>query len=169
MVGTRPLRAKRDSEGPGKLSPTEAWNQVHLLLHPALTLSGPEALGSRWHLHRGVAGPPIRTVPDHSPSTSGPKVNPASPLPCMRLFLVGSNWRWACPLQRGPPTPSQVPPQHHALHIPPGDSKPSSSGDTALRGWGLISRPSRAPPPGRSSTLRQRPPTRAPGLHCTQL
>lgn len=46
LVGTRPRRAKRDSEGLGQLSPTEAWNRVHLLLHPALTLSGPEALGS---------------------------------------------------------------------------------------------------------------------------
>ena len=138
MAGTQPLRAKRDSEGPGQLSPTEAWNRVHLLLHPALTLSGPEALGSGWHLHRGVAGPPIRTVPDHSSSTSGPKVNPASPLPCVPLFLVGSNWRWICPLQRGPPTPSHLPPQHHALHIPPGDSKPQAQ-ETQLSEAGVSS------------------------------
>lgn len=162
MVGTRHLRAKGESEGLGQLSPTEAWNRVHLLLHPAFTLVGLRlwAVGGTftgvWLDH-----PFGQSLTTHQ-ALLEPKVNPASPPPGRRLFLVRSNWRWTCPLQRGPPMPSRVSPQQCALHIPPGDSKSPSSGDTALRGCALTSRPSQAPPPGWSSTPRQSPPTRTP-------
>ena len=167
MAGTQPLRAKRDSEGPGQLSPTEAWNRVHLLLHPALTLSGPEALGSGWHLHRGVAGPPIRTVPDHSSSTSGPKVNPASPLPCVPLFLVGSTWRWICPLQRGPPTPSHLPLNTMPCTSPQGTANPKLRRRSSQRlGSHLQTLPDTA---SRQELHPQTASSHAPGLQCTQL
>ena len=133
MVGTRHLRAKRDSEGLGQLSPTEAWNWVHLLLHPAFTLVGLRlwAVGGTftgvWLDH------PFRQSLTIHQALLQPKVNPASPLPGRRLFPVGSNWRLTCPLQRGPPMPSRVSPQHCALHIPAGDSESPSSGDRSQR------------------------------------
>ena len=133
MVGTRHLRAKRDSEGLGQLSPTEAWNWVHLLLHPAFTLVGLRlwAVGGTftgvWLDH------PFRQSLTTHQALLQPKVNPASPLPGRRLFPVGSNWRLTCPLQRGPPMPSRVSHQHCALHIPAGDSESPSSGDRSQR------------------------------------
>lgn len=61
---------KRDSEGLGQLSRTEAWNWAHLLLHPAFTLVGLR-LWTVGGTFTGVwLGHPLRTVPDRSSSTS---------------------------------------------------------------------------------------------------